>query len=71
MRNKIYRVYMALLNNKIILLQGLYIITLDIKNLIYNIWYIDEFNVPRLFDSCKDKGTLKFKWNILMCREGL
>lgn len=71
MSNKLYKVYMALQNNKIILLQGLYIVSLDIKSLVYNIWFIDEFGIPKLFDCCQDKTTLQFKWNILMCKGGL
>lgn len=71
MMNYIYKVYMALLSNKIILIEGLYIVTIDIRTSVYKIWYINEFKIPKLFDSCADRTTLKFKWNILMSKGGL
>lgn len=71
MADKFYKIFMALHSNKVVLRQGLFMITLDIKNAIYNIWYLDNLKLPKLMDSCADKDILKFKWCILMNRRGL
>jgi len=71
MAGKFYKLLMALNDNKIILRQGLFMVTLDIKRVVYNIWYLDKLKLPKLMDSCSDKDVLRFKWNILMNRGGL
>lgn len=71
MAGKFYKLLMALNDNKIILRQGLFMVTLDIKRVVYNIWYLDKLKLPKLMDSCSDKDILRFKWNILMNRGGL
>lgn len=68
MLKKLYKVYMAIFNNKIIFMEGLYIITVNIDTSVYKIWYINEHKIPKLFDTCRDKDILKFKWRILMCK---
>jgi hypothetical protein len=66
MIDKFYKLYMALRNNKILHKTDNYLITYDIKNARYNLWYIDYNSLPHFFDYCDNKITLKFKWNILM-----
>ena len=71
MADKFYKITMALLDNKIVLRQGLFMITFNIKNSVYGIWYLDKFKLPKLMDICEDKDVLKFKWCILMNKGGL
>ena len=71
MADKIYKVFMALRNNKIILRQGLFLVTKNINNAVYSIWYLGKLKIPKLMDSCSDVDVLRFKWQILMNRRGL
>ena len=67
----LYKFYFALRSNKVLLKNGLYIITIDIRNGYYKIWYINGFRLPILFDVCENKDILKFKLNILMQKGGI
>lgn len=70
MMKNIYKVFMAIFDNKIICSERFFIITYDIRTSKYIIWYINEFKIPRIFDCCEDKDVLQFKWNILMNKGG-
>lgn len=68
MLNMIYKIYFAMLDNKIVDIKDLFIITYDVRFKAYNIWYMDSFGVPQIFDKFLSKDALEFKCNILMQR---
>jgi hypothetical protein len=66
MLNKMYKIYFAVLDNKIVDIKELFIATYDIRFKVYNIWYLDSFGVPQIYDKFLGKAAFEFEWNILM-----
>lgn len=71
MRNKIYKVVLALLDNKLLAIDGVFMLSYNIVSNKYMIWYLDNHSIPRVFDCCDTKDIMEFKWNILMSRKGI
>ena len=69
MLNKIYKIYFAILDNKMVASKNLFIATYDIRFKVYNIWHLDSFGVPQIFDKFLCRTEFEFKWNILMSKE--
>ena len=66
MLNKMYKIYFAILDNKIVDIKELFIATYDIRFNVYNIWYLDSFGVPQVYDKFLGRPAFEFEWNILM-----
>ena len=66
MCKKFYKFFLAMLDNKLLLYDKLFIVSYNIKVKKYVFWYINENGIPKFFDSCETKDTMEFKWNILM-----
>lgn len=70
MQDKFLKFALALKNNKFLKREGLFIVSYSIPYEAFYIWYLDGF-IPKVFDICYDKYSLKFKWEILMKKKGL
>lgn len=66
MLNKMYKIYFAILDNKLVDIKELFIATYSIRFKTYNIWYIDSFGIPQIYDKFLAKSAFEFEWNILM-----
>lgn len=69
MKKGMYKFILALMNNKLIFADSLFLVSLDITTNKYIIWYIDSCRIPRIpriFDCCDSKDAMLFKWKILM-----
>lgn len=66
MMKRVYKFVLALMNNKLIFADNLFLASFDIATNKYIIWYIDLHHIPRIFDCCDSKDIMLFKWKILM-----
>lgn len=64
----LFEVYFAFRNHKLLHYERYYIVTYDIVNRQFCIWYVDGFYKMNLLSSCEDKARLEFTWEILMNR---
>lgn len=64
----IYEVYFALKGHKVLHQERYYIVTYNIVNQSYCVWYVDGFGFVRPFAKFREKFKLDFTWNILMNR---
>jgi hypothetical protein len=70
MRKMLYKVYLAMLNNKFVDMSKVFVLSYDTIAKSFVFWYIDSDNRLQYYDDCKKSSDAKFKWNILMCRGG-
>ena len=66
----VYKIYFALLWEKIIYNNSYYILTVNIKTKIFTVWYLDN-KIPKELESCKHFIEAEFKWKILLNQKGV
>ena len=61
-----FKLYLALRDNKLLAVRDLFVLSYDVRNNRYNIWFITGNGKLRLYESVESSLITKFKWNILM-----
>lgn len=59
-------VVFALARQVVVSRNGLFTLTLDIRDQTYSIWYTKRFRFPRIYERKMDKLSSDFKWGILL-----
>lgn len=68
MIKNVYKFYLAMQGYKVIYSDDYFIVSYDIINKRYILWYIISKFRLRFFDACDSSLEAKFKWKILMHR---
>lgn len=63
-----WTLYLVLHGERFIAKKDLFVLTFNINSWVYNIWYLERFRLPKIFDKNLTGRLAKFKWKILMSK---
>ena len=67
-RKWIRYIYLAVKDCKLLYYDDYFLMSYHIKKHTFVFWYVDIYGRVRVFDTCEDMDSAKFKWLVLMSR---